>query len=90
LSEEAVDRRLRERGIGDLRWYSGEMHAASFALPAFLRHRIARAAVPVSGCSARLDVDPELATSASTTGEPTVRLTHVNAHEMASGSVDRP
>ncbi len=32
-----VDARLRERGIGDLRYYNGDTHGALFALPNFYR-----------------------------------------------------
>ncbi len=37
LSAPEVDRRLAQRGIGDLQYYNGEMHRASLALPNFVR-----------------------------------------------------
>ncbi len=37
LSAPEVDRRVAQRGIGDLRYYNGEMHRALFALPNFYR-----------------------------------------------------
>jgi spermidine synthase len=86
LEKTEVDCRLRERGIDDLRWYGGETHAASFSLPAFLRSRIASEAEPVSMRSARLDVDPELATAATPAGDSAVQSMHVTAREAAHDS----
>ncbi|MCD6680680.1 MAG: adenosylmethionine decarboxylase [Burkholderiaceae bacterium] len=37
LEPEAAERRLAERGIGDLRYYNGDTHRALFALPNFYR-----------------------------------------------------
>jgi spermidine synthase len=36
-----VDRRLAQRGIGDLAYYNGEMHRAALALPNFVRALVA-------------------------------------------------
>jgi len=36
-----VDRRIAQRKIGDLRYYNGDMHRASFALPNFVRELVA-------------------------------------------------
>jgi len=36
-----VDRRIAQRRIGDLQYYNGEMHRASFALPNFVRELVA-------------------------------------------------
>jgi spermidine synthase len=36
-----VDRRLAQRGIGDLAYYNGEMHRAAIALPNFVRALVA-------------------------------------------------
>ena len=36
-----VDRRLAQRGIGDLAYYNGEMHRAALALPNFVRSLVA-------------------------------------------------
>jgi spermidine synthase len=41
LSAPEVDRRVAQRGIGDLRYYNGEMHRASLALPNFVRALVA-------------------------------------------------
>ena len=38
-----VDRRIAQRKIGDLRYYNGDMHRASFALPNFVRDLVAAA-----------------------------------------------
>jgi spermidine synthase len=37
LAAAEVDRRLEERGIGDLQYYNGDIHRASLALPNFVR-----------------------------------------------------
>jgi len=37
LSEDEVEKRIRERGIGRLQFYNGTMHRAVFALPNFVR-----------------------------------------------------
>jgi spermidine synthase len=36
-----VDRRVSQRGIGDLSYYNGDMHRAAFALPNFVRPLVA-------------------------------------------------
>jgi spermidine synthase len=36
-----VDRRIAQRKIGDLQYYNGDMHRASFALPNFVRELVA-------------------------------------------------
>ncbi len=41
LSAPEVDRRVAQRGLGDLRYYNGEMHRASLALPNFVRALVA-------------------------------------------------
>jgi len=41
LHAAAVDARLRERGIGDLQYYNGDMHRAGLALPNFVRALVA-------------------------------------------------
>ncbi|MDR1530057.1 MAG: polyamine aminopropyltransferase [Burkholderiales bacterium] len=41
LSADDVERRLKEREIGDLQYYNGEMHRAALALPNFVRAIIA-------------------------------------------------
>jgi spermidine synthase len=41
LSEEAVERRLAERGIRALQYYNGAVHRAQFALPNYLRTLLA-------------------------------------------------
>lgn len=41
LSAPEVDRRVAQRGIGDLRYYNGEMHRAALALPNFVRALVA-------------------------------------------------
>jgi len=41
LDAAAVDARLRERGIGDLQYYNGDMHRAGLALPNFVRALVA-------------------------------------------------
>lgn len=41
LSEEAVERRLAERGIDALQYYNGAVHRAQFALPNYLRTLLA-------------------------------------------------
>ncbi|MEO8485834.1 MAG: polyamine aminopropyltransferase [Betaproteobacteria bacterium] len=41
LSAFEVDRRLSQRGIADLRYYNGEMHRASLALPNFVKALVA-------------------------------------------------
>jgi spermidine synthase len=40
LSATEVDRRVRERRLADLEYYNGEMHAAAFALPNFVRRQV--------------------------------------------------
>src|SRR5512141_549327 len=40
LSAEEVDRRIRERGLRDLRYYNGDMHRAALALPNFVRELV--------------------------------------------------
>ncbi|HSN21365.1 MAG TPA: polyamine aminopropyltransferase [Usitatibacter sp.] len=37
VAPEAVERVIRERGIGDLQYYNGEVHRAMFALPNYVR-----------------------------------------------------
>jgi spermidine synthase len=37
VAPEHVDRAIRERGIGDLQYYNGEVHRAMFALPNYVR-----------------------------------------------------
>ena len=41
LSAPEVDRRVAQRGLGDLRYYNGEMHRAALALPNFVRALVA-------------------------------------------------
>jgi spermidine synthase len=41
MSTVEVDRRLSQRGIGDLAYYNGEMHRAALALPNFVRALVA-------------------------------------------------
>jgi len=41
IEPEAVERRLAERGIGDLQYYNGDVHRALFALPNFFRKLVA-------------------------------------------------
>ena len=36
-----VDRRISQRGIGNLQFYNGDMHRASMALPNFVRELVA-------------------------------------------------
>ncbi len=40
LSAVEVERRIGERGIGDLQYYNGDMHVASTALPNFVRRLV--------------------------------------------------
>jgi spermidine synthase len=40
MAPEAVERVIRERGIGDLRYYNGEVHRAMFALPNYIRELV--------------------------------------------------
>ncbi len=44
LSAVEVDRRLATRGVGGLRYYNGDMHRASLALPNFVRELVQAAA----------------------------------------------
>ena len=37
LAAEEIDRRIRERGLRDLRYYNGDVHRAALALPNFVR-----------------------------------------------------
>ena len=37
MSPEHVDARARQRGVGDLQYYNGEMHRAVFALPNYVK-----------------------------------------------------
>jgi spermidine synthase len=41
LSADAVDRRIEERRLRDLRYYNGDMHRAALALPNFVRELVA-------------------------------------------------
>jgi len=41
MSASEVDRRIVARGIGDLRYYNGDMHCAALALPNFVRELVA-------------------------------------------------
>ena len=41
MSASEVDRRIVARGIGDLRYYNGDMHSAALALPNFVRDLVA-------------------------------------------------
>ena len=38
-----IDRRIEQRGVGDLRYYNGETHEGVFALPNFVRELTATA-----------------------------------------------
>lgn len=38
---EEIDRRIAERGVGDLRYYNGEIHHALFALPNYVKPLVA-------------------------------------------------
>jgi spermidine synthase len=40
MAPEAVERVIRERGIGDLQYYNGEVHRAMFALPNYIRELV--------------------------------------------------
>ena len=41
VAPEAVERVLRERGVGDLQYYNGEVHRAMFALPNYVKALVA-------------------------------------------------
>jgi spermidine synthase len=40
MAPEAVERVIRERGVGDLQYYNGEVHRAMFALPNYIRELV--------------------------------------------------
>jgi spermidine synthase len=40
MAPEAVERVIRERAIGDLQYYNGEVHRAMFALPNYIRELV--------------------------------------------------
>jgi spermidine synthase len=40
LSADEIERRIAERGIGDLQYYNGAMHRAALALPNFVRELV--------------------------------------------------
>ena len=40
VSPEGIERRLAERGVGDLQYYNGEVHRAVFALPNYIRELV--------------------------------------------------
>lgn len=40
ISPEEVEKRLAERGVGDLQYYNGEIHRAVFALPNYIRELV--------------------------------------------------
>lgn len=40
VSPEEIERRLAERGVGDLQYYNGEVHRAVFALPNYIRELV--------------------------------------------------
>ena len=41
LTADEVDRRIAQRGLGDLQYYNGDMHRAALALPNFVRELVA-------------------------------------------------
>jgi len=56
ISAELIDARMRERALGDLKYYNPELHGALFALPNFVRDmtRAPDPAMPGSDPAARL------------------------------------
>lgn len=55
LSEDEVEKRIRERGIGHLQYYNGATHRAVFALPNFVRTLLAQPADIITAGSAPLE-----------------------------------
>lgn len=60
LPADEVESRLASRGISGLQYYNGAMHCAAFALPNYLRERLAGEAEIVSEHGNRLDGNDEL------------------------------
>jgi len=51
ISEEEVDRRIRNRGLKDLKFYNGATHRAVFAMPNFVRDILAQPLKPITAAT---------------------------------------
>jgi spermidine synthase len=49
ITAHEVDRRLAQRGVGDLQYYNGDVHRAALALPNFVRDLAGAGQGPAGG-----------------------------------------
>ena len=49
--EEEVERRIRERGLKDLKYYNGATHRGVFAMPNFVREILAKPLKPITAAT---------------------------------------
>jgi spermidine synthase len=49
ITAHEVDRRLAQRGVGDLQYYNGDVHRASLALPNFVRDLVGASPAAAGG-----------------------------------------